>query len=193
MSIFKIKDIIIHYIWGYFCYTFAGKTVISKQKAIQTAEEDETKDVYFISLVGSTDTGKPMDTRCILDICTKEYDFKSTKVKAIDVPSLLDFLRKQRSHVDIDDIIENTLSSLFEDKSPTRFGKLSLLRTLKKKLKIKEKPKQTEDHHNGDETNINVYKLVEFFIEKNPHGHFIIDECPIIRKGKCLVFFSIDS
>ena len=30
-----------------------------------------------------------------------------------------------------------------------------------------------------------IYNLVQFFIENNPDGHFIIDECPVLaRQGK---------
>ena len=40
---------------------------------------------------------------------------------------------------------------------------------------------------------INVYQLVQNFIEKNPNGHFIIDECPLIRpRGRFQVTISID-
>ena len=30
------------------------------------------------------------------------------------------------------------------------------------------------------DTSINIYTLVKFFMKNNPDGHFIIDECPIL-------------
>ena len=33
-------------------------------------------------------------------------------------------------------------------------------------------------------TNADIYTLVKFFVQSNPDGHFILDECPFIRKGK---------
>ena len=39
-------------------------------------------------------------------------------------------------------------------------------------------------HHNSDTPNI--YTLVKFFIRSNPDGHFILDECPFIKRSKLL-------
>ena len=32
---------------------------------------------------------------------------------------------------------------------------------------------------------VDIYNLVQFFMKNNPDGHFIIDECPVLKqKGK---------
>ena len=36
----------------------------------------------------------------------------------------------------------------------------------------------------ADRTEVDIYFLVEYFIQHHSNGHFILDECPIIRKGK---------
>ena len=41
-----------------------------------------------------------------------------------------------------------------------------------------------EKNKGADKEEVNVYKLVEFFIRHHPHGHYILDECPFLREGK---------
>ena len=36
----------------------------------------------------------------------------------------------------------------------------------------------------ADKLAVNVYELVEFFICHHPYGHYILDECPILKEGK---------
>ena len=31
---------------------------------------------------------------------------------------------------------------------------------------------------------VNIHELVEFFIHHHPNGHFVLDECPILRTSK---------
>ena len=37
---------------------------------------------------------------------------------------------------------------------------------------------------NREDKSRNIYNLVQFFIENNPDGNFIIDECPILRSSR---------
>ena len=97
----------------YFLFFRTGKTVISKQKSIETAENDETKEVYFISLVACDGWGRPIgETPYVFDICTKHFDLKNTKVNAIDVPYLLNFFKNHRLTDDED--ISNNVYRLLE-------------------------------------------------------------------------------
>ena len=36
----------------------------------------------------------------------------------------------------------------------------------------------------ADRLNVNIYSLVEFFIQHNLDGHFVLDECPFLTFGK---------
>ena len=42
-----------------------------------------------------------------------------------------------------------------------------------------------ESKNKGDNQKyIDIYSLVEYFVQQNSHGHFIIDECPILAYCK---------
>ena len=74
---------------------FSGKSLIGKEKAIQTADKEDLKlspnPVFFISLVGVRGKGFVMKHEYIFDIYTKEYDFKGSSVKFISAHDLWDF------------------------------------------------------------------------------------------------------
>ena len=63
---------------------FSGKSLISKEKAIQTAEKESLKQnpapVFFISLVGVDREGFVDVHEHIFDIYTKLYDFHGSNV-----------------------------------------------------------------------------------------------------------------
>ena len=49
-------------------------------------------------------------------------------------------------------------------------------------------------HKEAKKKEVDIYKLVIFFIEHHPNGHYIVDECPIFwRKGKKHLSQQIDS
>ena len=37
-------------------------------------------------------------------------------------------------------------------------------------------------HKDAEKKKVNIYKLVLFFIEHHPNGHYIVDECPIYQE-----------
>ena len=61
---------------------FAGKSLIGKEKAIQTAEKEDLdpnpNPVFFISLVGVDENGFVDEHERIFDLYTELYDFPST-------------------------------------------------------------------------------------------------------------------
>jgi hypothetical protein len=64
---------------------------VSKQKAIQIdSDGSDNKKVFYVSLLGSDDKGKPKKWRYVFDIITKKYDFFQTNVQAKDVRDLCD-------------------------------------------------------------------------------------------------------
>ena len=36
----------------------------------------------------------------------------------------------------------------------------------------------------ADRLNVGIYFLVQYFIQHHLEGHFVVDECPILRRGK---------
>ena len=75
--------------------------MVSKQKAIQIDNDiTDNKQVFYISLLGSDDKGKPKQNpvpyryntkvpyRYVFDIITKKFDFWNTNVQAKDVHDL---------------------------------------------------------------------------------------------------------
>ena len=40
-----------------------------------------------------------------------------------------------------------------------------------------------EDQTGKNGETLNVYQLVQFFIEKNPNGYYFLDEVPLIKEG----------
>ena len=79
----------------YLCKLFSGKTLVSKEKAIQIDRDaTDNKSVFYISLLGSTHEGKPKKWRYVFDIITKKYDFLQTNVQAKDVRDLCDHYKR---------------------------------------------------------------------------------------------------
>ena len=54
------------------------------------AEASTSKNIYFISLLGADQKGKPRRLQFIFDLVTKWYDFRNTNVKMVDVRMLCD-------------------------------------------------------------------------------------------------------
>ena len=79
-------------------FTFSGKSLICKEKAIQTAEKQDNKPnsdpVFFISLVGTDELGFVHYHEHIFDIYTKVYDFVGRNVKFISALDISNFYIK---------------------------------------------------------------------------------------------------
>ena len=77
---------------------FPGKSLISKEKAMQTAEKEDLKlnpdPVFFMSFVGVNSKGFVEEDEHIFDIYTKEYDFIGSNVKAVCAQDLRNFYTK---------------------------------------------------------------------------------------------------
>ena len=80
---------------------FLGKTLISKERARQTAEKEEQQiqagdkikadPVFYISLVGVNKYGMVEEDEYIFDLLTKLYDFNDTDVEVLSAQDLLKF------------------------------------------------------------------------------------------------------
>ena len=85
-------------------YLILGKSLICKEKAIQTAMKEDLKPnpdpVFFISLVGVDEIGMVDEYEHIFDIYTKEYDFEGCDVKVISAQDLWDFYQSKHNGVD---------------------------------------------------------------------------------------------
>ena len=141
----------------FLCYDnkqiISGKSLISKEKAIQTSENERKKEVtgiggpanqvYFISMVGVNELGIVDEHEYIFDIFTKKYDFLGSNVQVISAQDLWKFYLEKNPEVMI-------------------FNKFILRKA-------------------ADRENINIYQLVEFFIRHHPSGHYILDECPFLK------------
>ena len=79
-------------------FHFSGKSLIGKERAIQTAEKQDNNSnpepVFFISLVGVDRKGFVEEHEHIFDIYTKEYDFIGSNVKAVSAQDLRNFYTK---------------------------------------------------------------------------------------------------
>ena len=79
-------------------HKFLGKSLIGKEKAIQTASKEDLKPVpdpvFFISLVGVDPWGFVDKHEHIFDIYTKQYDFHACNVKVISAQDLNKFYAK---------------------------------------------------------------------------------------------------
>ena len=77
----------------------SGKSLISKEKAIQTADKQDLKQnpdpVFFISLVGVDERGNVDQDEHIFDIYTRLYDFLGSKVKVLCAQDLRDFYKSK--------------------------------------------------------------------------------------------------
>ena len=98
---------------------FAGKSLISKEKAIQTAEREELKlnpdPVFFMSFVGVDEKGFVKEHEHIFDIYTKEYDFLGCDVKVLSAQDLWDFYKSKHRGADRSEIDVYTMAEFFVD------------------------------------------------------------------------------
>ena len=120
----------------FFLFLISGKSLISKEKCLQTSEK-EADPVFFISLVGVDRDGIVDEDEYIFDIYTKAYDF-------------------QGSHVNV--VSAQNLCALYESKNK-----------------------------GADRKKVDLYFLVEYFIQYHQHGHFVVDECPLLLNGKTTI------
>ena len=121
----------------YYRFYILGKSLISKEKCIQTAKNERfaadngsknrANPVFFISLVGAH------KDEYIFDIYTKEYEFQDSSVKVISVQDLWTFYESKKG---------------------------------------------------AEQSKVDVYCLVEYFVQHHSEGHFVLDECPFLMVGK---------
>ena len=99
---------------------FSGKSLISKEKAIQTAEREELKlnpdPVFFMSLVGVDARGFVEEHEHVFDIYTKEYDFLGCDVKVIGAQDLWHFYKSKHSGAEREEIDVYTMAEFFVEK-----------------------------------------------------------------------------
>ena len=98
---------------------FLGKSLISKEKAIQTAEKEESKlspdPVFFMSLAGVNVRGLVEKHEHIFDIYTKEYDFLGCDVKVKSAQDLWDFYKSKHPAANRGEIDVYTMAEFFVD------------------------------------------------------------------------------
>ena len=96
---------------------FSGKSLISKEKAIQTAEKEESKlipdPVFFMSFVGVNLEGLVKEHEHIFDIYTKECDFLGSDVKVKSAQDLWIFYKSKHPLADITKIDIYTMAEFF--------------------------------------------------------------------------------
>ena len=123
----------------------AGKSLICKEKCIQTDEKESNlvdeglkskpDPTFFISMVGVDEWGKVDEHEYLFDIFTKLYDFSGCKVQVLSAQDLWTFYQSKNKGVQLWDV--------------------------------------------------DIYTLVEFFVQHHPDGNFILDECPFLKiKGR---------
>ena len=88
----------------------SGKSLISKEKCIQTAEKErfaedfglkfKADEIFFISLAGVNDEGIVDKDEYIFDIYTKVYDFHGVAVKVISAQDLWAFYESKKKRAD---------------------------------------------------------------------------------------------
>ena len=98
---------------------FSGKSLISKEKAIQTAEKEELKlnpdPVFFMSFVGVDSKGFVEEHEHIFDIYTKLYDFLGCDVKVISAQDLWDFYESKHPGAKREETDIYTMAEFFVD------------------------------------------------------------------------------
>ena len=100
---------------------FSGKSLICKERAIQTQEKEKndverglkTKadPVFFISMVGVDENGMVDENQRIFDVYTKLYDFVGVDVQVLSAQDLLKFYASrnkkfERNKIDIYTLVE---------------------------------------------------------------------------------------
>ena len=103
-------------------FLFIGKSLVGKEKAIQTAEKENLKSnpdpVFFISLVGVNREGFVDEHEHLFDIYSKEYDFFGTDVKVISAQDLWEFYQLHDKLADRNEIEFYKLIKLFVGQYP---------------------------------------------------------------------------
>ena len=104
---------------------FSGKSLISKEKAIQTAEKEELQlnpdPVFFMSFVGVNSIGFVEEHEHIFDIYTKEYDFLGCDVKVISAQDLWVFYKSKHPRADRKKVDVYTMAEFFVDQHTNVF------------------------------------------------------------------------
>ena len=105
----------------YFLNQSTGKSLIGKERAIQTAEKQSLNPVpdpvFFISLVGVDSKGSVDEHEHIFDIYSKEYDFFGCDVKAISAQDLWNFYKYMHKNADRKKIDIYTMAELFVEQN----------------------------------------------------------------------------
>ena len=103
-------------------YPILGKSLICKEKAIQTAKMEDLKPnpdpVFFISFVGVDEMGMVDEFEHIFDIISKEYDFDECDVKVISAQDLWNFYQSKHKGVDRRKIDVYTQAEYFVEEHP---------------------------------------------------------------------------
>jgi len=103
----------------FMCDFGSGKSLISKEKAIQTAEKEELNlnpdPVFFMSFVGVDSKGFVKEHEHIFDIYTKLYDFVGCDVKVISAQDLWDFYESKHPGADKKKTDVYTMAEFFVD------------------------------------------------------------------------------
>ena len=98
---------------------FSGKSLISKEKAIQTSEKEEMElnpdPVFFMSFVGVDEYGFVKEHEHIFDIYTKEYDFLGCDVQVISAQDLWSFYKSKYPRADREKMDVYTMAEFFVD------------------------------------------------------------------------------
>ena len=102
--------VIIYNLWCHRTNIFSGKTLLCKEKAIDTDEKEDdatnmgdksnADPVYYISLLGVDKYGFVEEDEYIFDVYTKEYDFVGTNVKVLNAQDLMEFYIKRSIKMD---------------------------------------------------------------------------------------------
>ena len=98
-----------------------GKSLIGKEKAIQTAEYESLKSnpapVFFLSLVGVDDEGFVEEHEHIFDIYTKLYDFLGCNVIVKSAQDLWKYYKSRRKGANRKDIDVYTMAEFFVEEN----------------------------------------------------------------------------
>ena len=85
-------------------FTFLGKSLIGKERAIRTAENEALKSnpapVFFLSMVGVNGEGFIQEDEYIFDIYTKLFDFLGCDVQVKSAQDLWDFYKSKHNGAD---------------------------------------------------------------------------------------------
>ena len=101
----------------FYSINFSGKSLICKEKALQTAEKEDLKPkpdpVFFVSLVGADKEGFVDEHEHIFDIYTKAYDFLGHDVEVKSAQDLWEFYEANHTGADREDIDVYTAAEYF--------------------------------------------------------------------------------